>query len=107
MVRRFRPMLGRKPRRDHADHHDVFFTDVRDDQCLMLCRRVSGDAGLPTDVEVFSLVLGSIRLSFVSGTHVRDLVAVFTSSIGFWIWGRLLRPVTTRQHGLGRRGSGF
>ena len=107
MVRRFRPMLGRKPRRDHADHHDVLFTDVRDDKCLMLRRRVSGHAGLPTDVEVFSLVLGVAGLLTVSGTHVRDLVAVFSRCVGFWVWGRLLRPVTTRQHGLGRRGSGL
>ena len=107
MVRRFRPMLGRKPRRDHADHHDVFFTDVRDDQCLMLCRRVSGDAGLPTDVAVFSLVVSIARLSFVFGTHVRDLVAVFTSSIGLWLRCWYLCAIATRQHGLGRRGSGF
>ena len=105
MVRRFRPMLGRKPRRDHPNHHDVLFTDVRDDKCLLLRRRVSGDSWLPADVAVFSLVLGVAGLLTVSGTHVRYFLVVFLGSIGFWFWGRLLRPVSTRQHGLGRRGS--
>ena len=91
--------------RDHPNHHDVLFTDVRDDKCLLLRRRVSGDAGLPTDVEVFSLVLGVVRLSFVFGTHVRDLVAVFSRCVGLWFWGRVLCKIATRQHGLGRRGS--
>ena len=105
MVRRFRPMLGRKPRRDHPNHHDVLFTDVRDDKCLLLRRRVPGHAGLPTDVAVFSLVLGVARLSFVFGTDVRYFLALFISSFGLWLRCWYLCAIATRQHGLGRRGS--
>ena len=93
--------------RHHANNHDVLFTDVRDDKCLMLRRRVSGHAGLPTDVAVFSLVLGVVRLSFVFGTHVRDILALFISSFGLWRRGRLLCKIAKSEHGLGRRGSGF
>ena len=94
MVRRFRPMLGRKPRRDHPNHHDVLFTDVRDDKCLLLRRRVSGDAGLPTDVEVFSLVLGVVGLSLCLGlmfaiSWLYSLVALaFGFGVGFYVRSR-------------------
>ena len=96
-----------QPRRDNPNNHDVLPTHVRDDQRVLLRGRVSGHARVPTDLALLPLVLRSIRLLTMSGTDVRDQLAVLASSPRVWLRGRLLRPVSTGQHGLGRRGSWF
>ena len=74
----------------------------------MLRRRVSGHAGLPTDVEVFSLVLGVVRLLFVSGTHVRYFLVVFSGSIGVWRSGSASMSKSRRvSTDWGDAGAGF
>ena len=100
-------MPRREPRRDHPNNHDVLFTDVRYDKCLMFCRRVSGDSWVPTDVAVFSLVLGVVRLSFVFGTHVRHILALFIGSIGLWRRRWILCSKSKGIDGLGRRRRGL
>ena len=100
-------MLGREPGRDHADHHDVLPPDVCDDKLLMFRGGVSGNTWFQTYLEVFSLVLGVVRLLTMSRTDVRDLVAVFIGSLGLWVCSRYLCKVATGQHGLGRRRGRF
>ena len=82
MVRGQCTMPRGQPRRDHADHHDVFFTDVRDDQLLVFRGGVFRNTWFQTYLEVFSLVLGVVGLSLMSGTHVRDFLVIFFGSLG-------------------------